>query len=280
VIVRPASEADLDSVHAIASSFGNLTSWPRRPDYIDHELATGTLTVCEGAGEVVGFGAVLERGGVAHLADLFVRRDQLGRGIGRAILERMLPMGSRRVTFASKDPRALPLYMRFGMKPIAPLLYLEGSAEAASTLPDPLVTLRESAPAEVAELDRVASGRARLQDLEFLGAHAQCLAAVYRKRVIGYGFVRLPETSDGGATHAFVGPTGAATAEASRRTALALLRWAAERASSCNLVVFGPHPVASALVGAGFQIEDMDTFMASDPRVIDPGRYCPSVELG
>jgi GNAT superfamily N-acetyltransferase len=274
LIVRPATHPDLDSIRAIAESYGNLANWPRRPDYIDHELATGTLTVCELDGEVVGFGGVLERGEVAHLADLFVRRDQLGKGIGKAILERTLPAGSRRVTFASKDPRALPLYMRFGMVPVAPLLYLKGWLDAAARLVDSGVSLRESTAEEVADLDRVASGRDRRQDLEFVGAHGQCLGAIHRGRVIGYGFVRLVEGD------AFVGPTGAVTADGSRRTALALIHWAAEHATSCHIAAFGPHPAASALVDAGFRIEDMDTFMASDVRLIRLDRYCPSVELG
>src|SRR6202011_4144023 len=280
LIVRPATHADLEPIRAIANSYGNLASWSLRPDYIDHELATGTLTVCEAEGEVVGFGAVLERNGVAHLADLFISRDRLGQGIGKVILERSFTPRSRRVTFASNDPRALPLYMRFGMVPVAPLLYLKGSPEAASRLADPGVTLRDSTPAEVADLDRVASGRERLQDLDFLGAHARCFSAVYRQRVIGYGFVRLVEGAGGTATTAFVGPVGAAIAEHSRLTVAALLRWSAEHAASAIVPVFGLHPAASSLADAGYRIEDIDTYMASSIRLINLERYCPSAELG
>ena len=279
LIVRPATHADVEPIRAIAISYGNLASWSRRPDYIDHELATATLTVCEAEGQVVGFGGVLERNGIAHLADLFISRDRLGQGIGRAILERSFSPGSRRVTFASNDPRALPLYMRFGMVPAAPLLYLKGSPEAASRLADPGVTLRGSTPVELADLDGVPSGRERPKDLDFLAGHARCFAAVHRKQVIGYGFVRLVEAG-GTALTAFVGPVGAATAKCSRLTAAALLRWSAEHATSAIVPVFGPHPAAASLVDAGYRIEDTDTYMASSTRLINLERYCPSAELG
>ena len=175
MIVRPATEADLPHIRAIASSYGNLSSWPRRPDYLDHELKSATLRVCEVDGEVAGFGAVIERGGVAHLADLFVRPDQLGMGTGKALLNQLLPANGERVTFASNDPRAIPLYVRFGMSPIAPLLYLTARPHEVRRLEDPGVKLVESEPEALVGLDRTASGRERLQDLRFLqkeaGAH-------------------------------------------------------------------------------------------------------------
>ena len=169
--------------------------------------------------------------------------------------------------------------MRFGMVPVAPLLYLKGSPEAASRLADPGVTLRDSTPVELADLDGVPSGRERPKDLDFLAGHARCFAAVHRKQVIGYGFVRLVEAG-GTALTAFVGPVGAATANRSRLTAAALLRWSAEHATSAIVPVFGPHPAAASLVEAGYRIEDTDTYMASSTRLINLERYCPSAELG
>jgi len=165
------------------------------------------------------------------------------------------------------------------MVPVAPLLYLKGSPEAASRLADPGVTLRDSTPVELADLDGVPSGRERPKDLDFLAGHARCFAAVHRKQVIGYGFVRLVEAG-GTALTAFVGPVGAATANRSRLTAAALLRWSAEHATSAIVPVFGPHPAAASLVEAGYRIEDTDTYMASSTRLINLERYCPSAELG
>jgi len=159
VIVRPAGERDLEAIRGIANAYGNLETWPRRPDYLDHELATGTLAVSEEGGEVTGFGGALARGGIVHLADLFVDPQRLGGGIGRALLDQILPPAGGRVTFASRDPRALPLYVKFGMSPLAPLLYMEGTAAQARSLADPGLTLVEVGPAQIAELDRDASAQ-------------------------------------------------------------------------------------------------------------------------
>ena len=58
--------------------------------------------------------------GRGFLGSLFVRNDLRGRGVGRTLLEAILSDASGRATFASSDPRALPLYVRFGMRPITP----------------------------------------------------------------------------------------------------------------------------------------------------------------
>ena len=50
MVVRAATEADLQPIRTIAQGYGNLVRWPQRPDYIDHELATGRLAVCEAQG--------------------------------------------------------------------------------------------------------------------------------------------------------------------------------------------------------------------------------------
>lgn len=282
MIVRAAVEGDLDSIRSIARSYGNLASWPRRPDYLDHELGTGTLTVCEDAGEVIAFGGVLTRQRLAHLADLFVRPDRLGTGIGNAILAAALPANTERLTFASADPRALPLYVKHGMVPIAPLLYLTGDTQAARRLPDPGVTLAEADPASIRNLDRTASGRDRPQDLEFLhaSAHARGFIARHLGEVVGYGYCRIADAPGDGSRHAFLGPIGARSEADAVRTAIAVLRWAAEQASQMTIPVFGPHPATPIILAAHFRIEDIDTYMASRAGLIDLARYCPSVELG
>ena len=77
-------------------------------------------------GAVVGFGAAVDAGRSVHLADLFVRPDRLGQGIGRPLLDAVFGDAERRTTFASDDPRALPIYVRVGMRPLWASLYVEG----------------------------------------------------------------------------------------------------------------------------------------------------------
>jgi hypothetical protein len=219
---------------------------------------------------------------LAHLADLFVRPDRLGTGIGNAILAAALPANGEPLTFASADPRALPLYVKHGMLPIAPLLYLTGDTQAARRLPDPGITLAEADPASIRNLDRTASGRDRPQDLEFLhaSAHAHGFIARHGGEVIGYGYCRMADVPGHGSRRAFLGPIGARSEADAVRTAIAVLRWAAEQAPQMTIPVFGPHPATPIILGAHFRIEDIDTYMASGAGLIDLARYCPSVELG
>ena len=87
-------------------------------------------------GGVVAFGSVLDTGLARMLADLFVEPGRLGQGLGRPLLTALFEDAPVRATFASGDPRALPLYVRAGMTPLWPCLYVEGAA-AQLPAPDP-----------------------------------------------------------------------------------------------------------------------------------------------
>jgi hypothetical protein len=86
------------------------------------------LLVTESAGDVVGFGGVVDIGGTSMLTDLFVAADGRGAGVGTRLLHELLDGSSRRMTFSSKHPAALAAYQRMGMDPQWRLLYLEGPA--------------------------------------------------------------------------------------------------------------------------------------------------------
>jgi hypothetical protein len=121
---------------------------------------------------------------VAHLAELFVRPDRLGRGIGGRLLTEVMAGTEERVTFASSDPRALPLYVRHGMRPVEPLLYLRGDRRAVGLLPVAGVSVEVVDPEDVVGLDSRASGRGRSEDLAFLsgrGPPHSCAAAAGRQ---------------------------------------------------------------------------------------------------
>jgi len=278
--IRPATPADLDPVRALAAAYGNLRHWPDRPDYLDHELATGRMLLAEDEAGLAGFAAVLERDGVTHLADLVVRSDRLGQGVGRALLAAILPARGERTTFASADPRALPLYARAGMRPVTPLLYLRGDRASAARLPDPGTAAGSAGPGAVADLDRVAAGRRRGADHAFLAtAGASALLVGDGDRTLGYGWVRVPAGAGPG-LEAFLGPLGAGTEDDARRVVIAAVRYAAARAQTVHVPLLGPHPALAPLLAAGFRIEDTDTFMTSRVNLLDPRRYTPSPDLG
>jgi GNAT superfamily N-acetyltransferase len=275
--IRLAGDWDLDGVREIARGYDGLTHWPDRPDYLDHERDTGRLLVAVDDARVVGFGGALSRDRVTHLGDLFIRPERLGEGIGRALLDQLFAGAQARTTSASGDPRAIPLYIRFGMRPLWPVLYLEGTNDAARRVPAEDVGLRLATVDAVADLDRPCSARFRPQDFRFLsGAGASLYAA--SSIPSGYGCLRTVKV--GSRLEAFVAPIGAASEPEAARMLLALVGRAAENADVVHVPPLGPHPAVPALIAAGFRLSDRDTFMSSDLSLVDPCRYVPSPEVG
>lgn len=94
MIVREAVAADIDGILAIeAAAFS--TPWSR--ESFEEEIgADGKYyLVAEAAGEIIGYGGfwkILEEG---HVTNIAVKPASQGRGIGRAILEKLLEEGLR-----------------------------------------------------------------------------------------------------------------------------------------------------------------------------------------
>jgi len=296
VIVRPVTPEDDPAIREISAAYDNLGSWPERPDFLDHEAATGRMYVAEDhEGAAVGFGGSFDRGDVVYLADLFIRPDVVGRGIGRALLERILDRGTVHMTSASSDPRALPLYARFGMRPLMPALYLRAPASRASVALAADPDSRQAAAATIAEIDAEISGRARLPDHEFLQAARGAEGRVLQDgpRLAAYGWTRVVTVrgNAGPEARAYIAPAGARTPEAMDRMTRDLVVRAAQavsdaataakcRVADVSLLVLGPHPTLPALLAGGFRIVDRDTFMCSRVDLIDGRRYAHSPELG
>jgi GNAT superfamily N-acetyltransferase len=258
--VERAGPQHLDGVRAIAGDYGNLDGWRRRPDALDFELRTGALWVAHEEGAVAGYAGVVRHGDVAHLADLFVARDRLGRGIGRRLLDAALPREGVRTTFASGDERALPLYVRAGLRPLAPLLYLEGALAGSRELE------RVAVP-DIAARDAAASGRERADLLGFLAeAGAYALTG---ERPESYVVVRPA------AAGAWLGP---GCADAGELPAFAAAAAAAH--GSVRFALCGTHPALATLFDAGFRLGGSDTYMASHPDALDMATYVPEVDLG
>jgi GNAT superfamily N-acetyltransferase len=258
--IERADHGHLDGVRAIAASYGNLDQWPGRPDPLDFELREGALWVAHEGGAVAGFAGVMRHGEIAHLADLFVARDRLGEGIGRRLLDAALPRAGVRIAFASGDVRALPLYVRAGLRPLAPLIYLEGRSTAGGEC-------ARVAVGDVAERDAAASGRERPELLAFLAeAGAYALAG---ERPGAYAIVRPAPAG------AWLGPAAAEPGEL-----LAFTRAATAAHGSARLAVCGPNPALEALLATGFRLLGTDTFMASRPDVLDMLTYIPEADLG
>ncbi|MEU8386428.1 GNAT family N-acetyltransferase [Streptosporangium sp. NPDC048865] len=128
-VTRAAREDDMPAVRAVATRFGLLRGWPPGRDFLDAERIFGALALAPAPdGRALGFGGTLRRGAVTHLGDLFVLPESQSSGVGRALLAELLAGDGPKVTFASSDPRAMSLYIRHGLRPRCPLLYLTGPA--------------------------------------------------------------------------------------------------------------------------------------------------------
>ncbi|NJP95997.1 GNAT family N-acetyltransferase [Nonomuraea sp. FMUSA5-5] len=255
--VRPAAEADMPAVRQVARHFGLPDGWPVGGDFLDAEREHGTLLVALAApGEAAGFGGTLLRGDVTRLGDLFVLPGRQSSGVGRVLLARLLGEAGPRVTFASSDPRAVALYARSGLRPWCPLLYLTGRPVEGPPGPP----ARTVGPDEVAPLDAAVSGgdaRVVRRDPRRHGARDG-----RRLRLCAPG--RGPADDRAGRG---IAPQDCAQAVVAALTATVLC-------TTAQVAVPGTHPLVPVLLGAGWRIADMDTFMADDAAlaVIRPDR--------
>ncbi|WP_327048137.1 GNAT family N-acetyltransferase [Microbispora sp. NBC_01189] len=308
VVVRTATEADVPGLRAVADHFRLLDRWPERPDFLDAEREFGTVVVGEVNGTIAGFGATLPRGKTTHLGDLFVLPDHQSSGAGRMILSRLLPSGAPMMTFASADLRALALYVRRGMRPRCPLLYLSrppqsarpagngrppqsarpaesgrlagsgraararNSALAAAALPRP--ESDRLAP-EARDLDAAAALDARIsggERIATLGWFAGLPGVTVRAAASGYAFVRVAGDS------AVIGPAGGDTPEDCVEAVLEAAG-ACSGAGSVEIAVPGTHPLLPLLLDAGWRIDDKDTLMTSED-LVRFDCYIPHPDLG
>ncbi|GAA3846580.1 hypothetical protein GCM10022226_82730 [Sphaerisporangium flaviroseum] len=278
--VRVAVDADMPGVREVASHFEILDDWAGMPDFLDAERAFGSLVVGEVDGRIVGFGGVLRRGQVSHLGDLYVLPEHQSSGIGRTILSRLLPSDTPRVTFASDDSRALGLYIRQGMRPVCPLLYLTGSPSEASlprgfqargTVDGPRADSGEPPGIrEAVMLDGRVSGGDRAGSLSW---YAGLPGVTLHVTGGGYAFARMIDED------LEVGPVGGDTPQDCADAVFAAAG-AHPGADEVQVAVPGVHPLLPRLLEAGWEIDDLDTFMTTEPGLVRLDRYLPHPDLG
>jgi len=276
--IRAANAADVPAIGQVAMATGQDEEWSGSdPAYVAWLLANGRLLVAVRDGALAGFGATRRIGAgpaaVSMLCDLFVHPDAHGLGIGQAVLAELWRDEPRRMTFSSLHPHALPLYTRFGVDAWWPLLYLAGPV-AALRVPDGW-SVSVSGPAEVAAAELGWTGVDRAADHRAWAARPHGFPALLRRdgALVAAGMV-AGHGDEYGIVHLAVAPEldGAGPRDAVL-TLLAGLDAPEGRAMVC---LPAPHPAVRPLLAAGWHVDFMDVFMATEPGLLDPRRAVPS----
>ena len=275
IVTRAAGPGDLRAIRTIVDAEEEppdaaTGGFPEALDaYYLFLVEHGEVRVAEDAGGTLAFGATIDSGRGPHLADLFVVPTRQGAGIGRRLLEELFLDRWPRTTFSSDDPRALPLYVRLGMQPLWPNLYLSGDARRLPATGSGLEVVPAQAD-EVALHEATWSGVHRPLVHRYWAGQPEAAAFVVTSQgdVVAAGHARSRLRGGGRWMNSFV----VASRDLSHDATLVALRAAGDEQGRIGACVPGPHPILPTLLAAGFRIVDRDTYQASDANLVDPGR--------
>ena len=279
---RTATEDDLRPIDSVLrANHGPPPGEPAEPPgvqdpYLRHLITRGTTAVAELDGAVIGFGAAVFTGRATHLADLFVLPALHGQGVGGRLVAAAFGDRFPRTTFSSDDPRALPLYVRAGMAPLWPSFYISGDPRGLPADPGD-ITVEDATLEDVARLEGDWAGVDRSPDVAFWGKHIapRAVVVVRAGRPVAVGLSRGRLNGFGRwIDRALVSPD-----EDPLAPLVALIRRGADGGDLIGASVAGPSPLLPVLLAAGFRIRDQDTFMSSDPRLVDPERTLPNTGI-
>jgi GNAT superfamily N-acetyltransferase len=282
ISVRTAAEADLAAIAAIAVATGQHDEeGGGNPAYVRHLMEHGRVVVAELGGKAAGFGATRQIGtgpaAVTMLCDLFVDPAAHGRGCGRAMLADLWAGSQPRMTFSSLHANAMPLYTSFGLDAWWPLLYLHGQTARLPTVSEWAVEPVTAGP--VARYELAWTCADRLDDHRSWAARpgGECVLVSREAEVIAAGTV-ITSGPDRGIVHLALSPAvddGAAAAA----VLLTLALLSGPDRELAHVCLPAPHPAVRALLAAGWQFDEFDLFMATNPDLLDPRRAVPSPAL-
>lgn len=251
--VRRAGGDDIPAIQMLSRATGQPESDSGvDARYLRFLLGEARVLVAVRAGRVCGWGAA--RGGPLGdmLTDLFVLPELQGAGIGCELLARLWPAADHgtRLTFSSRHPHALPLYVRAGLLPCWPLLYLTG---LPAQLPATAAGVRDVDALEAIGAEQQLAGLDRAAEYRYWseGLGAQPFVVTARGQLVAAG-ARLP----GRMIHLAC----AESSTAAVALGAALRAVAGERVTVC---LPGPHPAVRAILEAGWRIDDYDLAMTT-----------------
>ena len=169
------------------------------------------------------------------------------------------------MTLSSAHSSALPLYVRYGMLPRFPVLYVSGAPLA---LPDDFAVRTVTAD-QAAQAEQALTGIDRDSDYQYWAARPTCTLlrrwTWTRQLLLWVQWVAM-------AFHmaSRTCPWREQWTPRERRQAAA-----AQLAHRAYVCVPGPNPALSALLERSWRIIDSDQFMSTRAHVIDPQRLLP-----
>lgn len=253
-----------------------------------HTLATDPdrfWVATKGDGHVVGFGSAVERGSVWFLSMLFVSPAVQAHGIGRALLDRLLPAPGGPSILSTATDSAQPisngLYASLGIAPRVPVFNLVGRPELGAGLP-PLPSGIQATPigdagatnpvgglaAEIDALDASVLGFAHPEDHAFVRADSRTGFA-YRDgegRLAGYAYA-----SEAGR----VGPIAVREGDLVAPVLAHVLATVVPRGASSVWLPGTAAPALAATIGAGLRIDGFPVLLCWSQPFVDLARYIP-----
>lgn len=299
ITIRPASPADLPDAHRIwrdaidgyAERLGAPPLPRENPGVMrlhTHCITTDPLrfqvavrSSIRGEGRVVGFGSAVERGPLWFLSMLFVEPSEQARGLGKALLEALLPRPLEGRVLATCTDAAQPisngLYATVGIAPRMPLFNCVGRPDLDFEFPaldgalrvvhvDDPVAWRDSE--ELTRFDQALLGFAHPQDHGFVADEPRHAFALRNDggRLLGYGYAGE------------IGRLGPIAVEDPALLApfLGVLLGAVQpRGASAVWIPGAASEALSAVVRSGLRIEGFPVLVGWSRQFADFARYVP-----
>lgn len=281
MILRTATPDDIPAIAEVLEASGESAAWPGLPGwpYVEHLVARARVPIAIDDDGVVGMAGAIDVGrpDVRFLTDLFVRPDRQDHGAGRALLEAAFAGTTERLTFSSSDPRALGMYIRAGLRPWWPVLYV---SVGRPVLDDAAGDAGLGVDTEVADVATTArwsagwTGMDRSVDFAHYASLPDGAGHLVREAgdVAAVGWSNRTRSDAWRAVdHVSIAP-GADPVAAT----LAALGAAMGDAPGVAITIPGPHPAVPWLLERGARINDHDQYCATDPALLDPERILPS----
>ena len=235
----------------------------------------------DGNEKLAGFAAAVRRGELWFLSMLFVRPQDQGRGVGRALLQALLPSDGAALATATDtaQPISNALYARFGIVPRMPIFSVVGRPERDGVFP-PLPGDLEAVPFESLRGEDEAAKIVDTLDREVLGfvhPHDHAFAVAEGRR----GFVFRDATGGAAVGYGYASEVGRIGPVAVRDPGLLaavvgeLARVIVPRGASAVWVPGAAGDTLGALLDAGFRLEGFPVLLCWNRPFADFGRYLP-----